>query len=1756
MKKLSLLITAIDTGYSAQRRAVKIFFLAFILSCFTYTGFAQVTVTPAGGGTLICYTSAVGGSTPLCTTLGNIVITETVNTDFAVGGDVLTLHPPTGWQFCPILPTITRLAGGDITSTTPSFSAGDLQILITCPTITAADQITISGLKVQPLSPTTTGPGSICATVATGINGITTCAGPLPTDFGDLVMIPGTITGPSSICQFDSANYASLITTKALVTGPGIWTSSNPLFGKFDPFNFGELIALTPGIITTITYTIAGCSTTFGPITINKTPRAISGVRDMCAWFDNMWVYDIDSTPGGGTFNGGGAGGGGVTVSGALFTGHAFVQALNPGRDYITYHLKGTGCSVTDSFTVWPLPSVISGNDTICEGSTTTLSNLIAGTWSSLNPTIATVGAGTGIVFGVKGGTATIRYTSSSPRGCTRDTIVTVNPRPSLITGSLFACLGMSTVISDSVGGGTWTISNGNVSISPTTGSSTTVTGNFFGKDTITYTLPTGCFRDTVITVNPVPDTIAWTIKEECQGDSIIILTETSIGGAWSSSNPAIATIDPFTGAVYGVSPGLDTIFYKFPTGCSQMLVITIDTVPGPITGPDSMCVGDAFYLHCTPTSTKGCPWSYSPMGVGRSHIDCAGFITGGPLPGTLTVTYTLGTGCFTTRTQTVNPLPDTITGMHVICVGATLSLSDATSGGIWTSSATSVATVDSFTGVVTGVGFGVTVIHYILSTGCSVNFNVTVTPAPGTIIGSPTLCQGQTSTLSDLPPGGTWTSGSPAIVNVDYLLGVDTALSPGTAVITYSLGSVGCLQTFTVTVDTFAGITGPNTLCAGDIGIYYDTVFGVFPSGTWSSSNTSLLTFDPSHIDTGFTFNVNAGVDTIYYTTASGCVASMTVTIYPVANIIRHISDTLCSGITDTVTNAIPGGTWSSAITTIATITPIIPSIPSTAVIKAGASGTTSIYYILPSGCSSQILITVNPIPDTIVTPGAVCQGDTVTINDAGGGGVWSSVFTGIGTIDPASGLFGGISSGLDTVHYTNGFGCFVTDTVRVFPVAPITGPDSVCKGLTITLSDAVTGGIWTSSNTLVATIGSSTGVVTGVDSGSAIITYLTGNGCPVYDTVYVNPLPGKITGVDSACVSSWTQFFCLPGGGVWTSSNTAVATVDSFTGVIKGISGGSATITYTNTHGCITTASVLIHGLPSNISGGPDVCIGFTMLLTDGTPGGIWSSTNTAIATIDTTGLVTSVSVGTDTIIYFIPATGCEASIQIWVHGPPVVTITKAPPGMICRGGSDVLTASGASTYIWSPAYALVPTTGAVVTASPTITTTYTVIGSSTFHCADTVKVTVDVDTLLNHLKITGMDTICAGGHTTLTASGNDVSLFAWTPVTGLNCTICDTTVASPSETTKYEATAIDHFGCKDSVGILIIVIPPPIISVVSEPNYFPITLCRGTPLQLLAFGAYSYVWSPNLFLSCDSCANPIATDTFNMVYLVKGYTHFGCVDSMSVKISVLDTNFNQVSGDTAICIGGSAQLWAISHSVSSNLDIPSYLWTPATGLDNPTSYHPIATPDTTTTYTLVIRENACFFDTVKVKVSVEPYPVILLTPKSEHVSAGTAVQMTTTITNTPIQTYVWTPGNTVSCDTCANPKITPTAPTTTYTVTVTSIYGCTSYDTVTIFIGCNSDQVFIPNVFTPNGDGMNDRFYISGKGLKTITLFQIYNRWGQLVYQVENVNPNDPAAGWDGTFKGEVLEPDVFMYKVQAICELGGQTFKYQGDISLVR
>ena len=380
------------------------------------------------------------------------------------------------------------------------------------------------------------------------------------------------------------------------------------------------------------------------------------------------------------------------------------------------------------------------------------------------------------------------------------------------------------------------------------------------------------------------------------------------------------------------------------------------------------------------------------------------------------------------THTVTVNPLPGSITGIPFVCVGQTTTLFDG-GGGTWTSSSPAVATIGSSTGIVTGVSTGSTVVTYTLPTGCYTTTTVFVSPLPGPITGNLNVCVGNNDTLSDTSAGGLWSSSDPTIGYIDLISGIVTGITSGPVVITYTLaGGTGCFITTTVNVNPLPGlITGVASVCVGQ--------------------TTSLF-------DGG-------------------------------------------------------GGTWSSA-------NPLVATIGSTSGIVTGINpGFAVINYTLPTGCATNIIVTVNASPLPISGPASVCSGLSATETDPTAGGTWSFTPTTIATIGSSSGIVTGIAVGCGTITYKLFTGCYATAPFCVTGApAPITGTLNVCVGSATTLSDLTPGGSWTSGATGTATVGSSTGIVSGIAAGLATITYSIGSGCSTTAVVTVNSLPTAIGG------------------------------------------------------------------------------------------------------------------------------------------------------------------------------------------------------------------------------------------------------------------------------------------------------------------------------------------------------------------------------------------------------------------------------------------------------------------------------------------------------------------------------------------------------------------------------------------------------------------------------------------------------------------
>lgn len=248
--------------------------------------------------------------------------------------------------------------------------------------------------------------------------------------------------------------------------------------------------------------------------------------------------------------------------------------------------------------------------------------------------------------------------------------------------------------------------------------------------------------------------------------------------------------------------------------------------------------------------------------------------------------------------------------------------------------------------------------------------------------------------------------------------------------------------------------------------------------------------------------------------------------------------------------------------------------------------------------------------------------------------------------------------------------------------------------------------------------------------------------------------------------------------------------------------------------------------------------------------------------------------------------------------------------------------------------------------------------------------------------------------------------------------------------------------------------------------------------------------------------------------------------CQNEISKQIRVDHPADPYASPDTLICAGESVQLQGGGGD--------SIVWRPADDLTNPTDQSPIATPDATTSYALNAKNGVCSFDTALAKIEVIPLPY-LQAPDEQRLLKGDSVKLPTFANSS--DAIMWEPSTDLSCDSCPRPIASPLE-TQEYQVTaVDTQYGCVNKDStvVSVYEQCEEEQVFVPNTFTPNGDGRNDRLYARTLGVKELIHFRVFDRWGELMFETDNFNE-----GWDGTNpSGKKLSSGVYVYVVKVLC-----------------
>lgn len=417
-----------------------------------------------------------------------------------------------------------------------------------------------------------------------------------------------------------------------------------------------------------------------------------------------------------------------------------------------------------------------------------------------------------------------------------------------------------------------------------------------------------------------------------------------------------------------------------------------------------------------------------------------------------------------------------------------------------------------------------------------------------------------------------------------------------------------------------------------------------------------------------------------------------------------------------------------------------------------------------------------------------------------------------------------------------------------------------------------------------------------------------------------------------------------------------------------------------------------------------------------------------------------------------------------------------------------------------------------------------------------------------------------ICEGESVQLTVSTSaSVEEISWEgPAGTLSCTDCLDPIVTPNSggSVTYTVEA-ENNGCPVSTSTTIEVLQPPLYSFPSQ-NF----ICPGEPIQLniIPSNTGNYTWTSNSgFTSADP--NPEDTPSGNTTYYLEA-SNGDCTVLDTFTVFVAQDFDLEVSSDQVICPGESASLFA-----SADAEGVVFTWTDANGQPAGSGENINPAPSTNTTYTVMAGDPAgCFMNSADVNVSIaelaEVDSLLVLNEAglnitSTEIPEGVSIQLSAFTTPGPLAnaTYDWFENGTLLFSTSAANTGFFNAPeveadgTVSYEVLITDELGCNVTFTIEVFV--KDLTVSIPNVFTPNNDGTNDTFWVLGPETLEILEFQIYNRWGQQVY-----NNEAGLAGWDGRQNGELAPSDVYAYYVVLRVSEGTEPIMMEGEVTLLR
>jgi len=478
--------------------------------------------------------------------------------------------------------------------------------------------------------------------------------------------------------------------------------------------------------------------------------------------------------------------------------------------------------------------------------------------------------------------------------------------------------------------------------------------------------------------------------------------------------------------------------------------------------------------------------------------------------------------------------------------------------------------------------------------------------------------------------------------------------------------------------------------------------------------------------------------------------------------------------------------------------------------------------------------------------------------------------------------------------------------------------------------------------------------------------------------------------------------------------------------------------------------------------------------------------------------------------------------------------ITANAGQDQSICAGESTTLTATGGTSYSWSSNQFT-----QTISVTPATTTTYTVTVSDGV-CSATDAVTV----VVNPVPIAGVSpnqTICQGNSTTLTATGG--SIYNWSH--GLPNT--PTVTVTPVTNTTYTVTVSNGY-CTASAQVTVTVSPSTMVS--AGPD-FAVCATGAVNINGSAANHNTVSWTSL------GTGNFVNANIINPVYMVSSGDSIAGVVALVVTangdcgiardtmlLTVLPPPYVNAGNDTVLC---GVVPFITTNAYANYYD--SLVWQSFDGgwFEDPHALHTVFHTDSTmldSTHIelLLIIYSQCGIDSHLVSITVVPAANITAMDDVE-IEIGTSIQLVAT----GGIDYWWYPEVFLDCKDCPSPYAKPDT-ITHYVVVGITEHGCIGIDTVTVEI-IYVDNIFVPNAFSPNDDGFNDILFVRGHGIKKLHMI-IYNRWGEKIFESHH-----QKYGWDGTYKGQMLNTGVFGYYLYVELYDGTMITK-KGNVTLIR